>query len=135
MMHHGMHDMHDMHMTFYFDYNLGDFFFSGLIIDTPTKLIALCVVLMVLGIFYEALKVTITQFAEFSGPVICRCRFLLAHLSVYSAGQLNCFSVSGTQCTSKGTCEARETAKRRLDHKHNAFSGGCGAINRHPKPK
>lgn len=46
-----------MHMSFWFGYDIGDFFFKGLKIDSSGKLIALCGVLTILSIFYEAMKV------------------------------------------------------------------------------
>ncbi|XP_063707937.1 uncharacterized protein LOC134836688 [Culicoides brevitarsis] len=46
-----------MHMSFWWGYDLGDFFFKGLVIDTSGKMIALCAVLMILSILFEAMKV------------------------------------------------------------------------------
>lgn len=46
-----------MHMSFWFGYDLGDFFFKGLVIDSAGKMIALCSVLTILSILFEAMKV------------------------------------------------------------------------------
>uniref|UniRef100_A0A336K857 Copper transport protein n=1 Tax=Culicoides sonorensis TaxID=179676 RepID=A0A336K857_CULSO len=46
-----------MHMSFWFGYDIGDFFFKGLVIDSTGKLIVLCAILMILSICFEAMKV------------------------------------------------------------------------------
>lgn len=46
-----------MHMSFWFGYDLGDFFFKGLVIDSAGKMVALCAVLTILSILFEAMKV------------------------------------------------------------------------------
>lgn len=46
-----------MHMSFWFGYDIGDFFFQGLTIDSTGKMVALCAVLTILSIFFEAMKV------------------------------------------------------------------------------
>jgi len=50
-----------MHMSFWFGYDIGDFFFSGLKIDSSLKLVGLCITLTTLSILYEGLKVHVAK--------------------------------------------------------------------------
>lgn len=51
-------------MTFYWSSDIGDFFFKGLTINTAGAFTALCLVLVVLSIVYEAMKVYLLELNE-----------------------------------------------------------------------
>ncbi|XP_054271645.1 probable low affinity copper uptake protein 2 [Macrosteles quadrilineatus] len=50
-----------MHMSFYFDYKLQDFFIHGLNTDNIAEFLIVCLILIVLGVAYEGLKITLAD--------------------------------------------------------------------------
>lgn len=46
-----------MHMSFFWDVNIGEFFFKGLEINSNASLAILCGILAVVAVLYEGIKV------------------------------------------------------------------------------